>query len=144
MASQVDHLDQAEHNEEFAKSLTVSTPIPYRDWVEIAAFYSAVHYVEAYYDGVHGKHSEKQQSLSNVRSVHEFRVNMVKKYLSTTAATAYIKLYRTSKMLRYLETVGTRGSWLTDDDTKGFVDADLAAVKQEVKQKLAAVQAVTP
>ena len=40
-----DHLRQAEHNRDFANSLDASK---YSDWIAIALFYSALHYLDAF------------------------------------------------------------------------------------------------
>ncbi|MBU4357123.1 MAG: hypothetical protein KJ822_17555 [Proteobacteria bacterium] len=47
MASKLEHLSKAEHNENFYQSFDFNST-PYLDWVVNAIFYSAVHYIESY------------------------------------------------------------------------------------------------
>jgi hypothetical protein len=43
-----EHLDKAEHNENYYQSFDLDNT-PYLDWVVNGIFYSAVHYVDAYF-----------------------------------------------------------------------------------------------
>src|SRR5208337_3068619 len=45
MASQEEHIKQAQHNESFSLSIKET---PYLDWVVTGIFYSALHYIEGY------------------------------------------------------------------------------------------------
>lgn len=61
------HLDQARFNEELAEYLDGS---PYPDWRATALFYSAVHYVGAYFESLNpprrfGKHSDRDAAIQN-------------------------------------------------------------------------------
>jgi hypothetical protein len=46
MASHVQHLAQAQHNEAFLSTFNLGTS-PYLDWAVTAAFYTALHYLRA-------------------------------------------------------------------------------------------------
>ena len=48
MPQKQDHVAKAKHDEEFVSSLDLATS-PYLDWAITALFYSALHYVEAYF-----------------------------------------------------------------------------------------------
>lgn len=48
MPQKGEHIAKAAHDEQFAASLDLATT-PYLDWVITALFYSALHYVEAYF-----------------------------------------------------------------------------------------------
>jgi hypothetical protein len=73
----IDHLRAAEGNRQFALSLLapMATQIPARcwEWVGVAAFYSAVHYVNAYLWEHHGvapsNHSERRRWLAADRTM---------------------------------------------------------------------------
>lgn len=75
------HLKQAKHNEQLAHELA-QPPIRYRDWVIIVLFYSAVHYVEAYFDrlGLHSNnHCEREEYIKRYLTTdYRFRANYKK------------------------------------------------------------------
>jgi len=48
MPAKVEHLKKAEHNEAFFNSLDIDKT-NYLDWVVNGIFYSAIHYIEAYF-----------------------------------------------------------------------------------------------
>lgn len=48
MPNQADHLKKAQHNESFVKSFNLNST-PFLDWVITGMFYSALHYMEAYF-----------------------------------------------------------------------------------------------
>jgi hypothetical protein len=54
MPSANEHLRQAEHNEEFARTLLNRAATSYTDWVVTAAFYAALHFVNYYFVRVAG------------------------------------------------------------------------------------------
>ncbi len=53
MSSELDHIQQAEHNWRFVQSLG---PLgsPYSDWIAVGTFYSVLHYVDALIARNHG------------------------------------------------------------------------------------------
>jgi hypothetical protein len=48
MPRQKDHLEKARHNESFVASFDISST-PFLDWAITGMFYSALHYLEAYF-----------------------------------------------------------------------------------------------
>ena len=54
MSSRKDHIDQAQHNEQFFSSFDISTTL-FLDWVVSGVFYSALHYLDSYF-AKKGKH----------------------------------------------------------------------------------------
>ncbi len=47
MASEIEHLNKATHNENYYLSFNLDNT-PYLDWVVNGIFYSAIHYIESY------------------------------------------------------------------------------------------------
>ena len=64
MPNRQDHLDRAKHNSDFAATIN---PHKYGDWVAVALFYSALHYIDAFLDTVGvqpGKHQRRDSEVS--------------------------------------------------------------------------------
>jgi hypothetical protein len=57
------HLQIAQHNEQFFGNLDLASP-PARGWAATAAFYAALHYVEAFF-GTRSKHSADHRTRDN-------------------------------------------------------------------------------
>jgi len=57
------HLEIAQHNEQFFNSLNLSSGAA-RGWASTAAFYAALHYVEAFF-GTKSKHSADHRTRDN-------------------------------------------------------------------------------
>lgn len=62
MASQVEHIEKAEHNEAFCLSIEET---PYLDWVVTGIFYSALHYTESYL-AIKGEHPNNHPIRNNI------------------------------------------------------------------------------
>jgi len=60
MSSRKDHIDQAQHNEQFFSSFDISTTL-FLDWVVSGVFYSALHYLDSYF-AKKGKHPGDHQN----------------------------------------------------------------------------------
>jgi len=66
MPSCQEHLDKARLNESFSKHFDLNKT-PYKDWAVLGAFYSALHYVEAYLakHGIHPiNHGERYKCIT--------------------------------------------------------------------------------
>ena len=71
-----EHLDQAKHNESFANEVATALST-YADWAIVAAFYSAIHYLEARFAFL-GFHSDRHETRD--RYVHTHCRNLWKPY----------------------------------------------------------------
>ena len=133
MPDLIHHVDQAGHNRGCATHLIDSGAAPAlcHDWAVTAAFYSAVHYVEAgFTSGVTG-HTYS----------HKVRNRRIPDLYGKKCWKSYRKLYNASSIARYLNPSGSRRSvgcaahrYFTLDQAKGFVTDELAVVKQEVER----------
>src|ERR1022692_605078 len=84
------HRDRAERNEEFAESLDSSHPIQ-ENWAVVAAFYAALHYVQAYFS-----------KYSVEAATHDQRFEQIKKDVKLrNAFIPYKYLYTLSRTARY-------------------------------------------
>ena len=84
------HQQRAERNEEFAESLD-STQAVQENWAVVAAFYSALHYVQTYF----AKYSVEA-------ATHDQRFDQIKRDKKLQAAlTSYKYLYTLSRTARY-------------------------------------------
>jgi hypothetical protein len=84
------HRTRSERNEQFANSLDVADPIA-ENWAVVAAFYSALHYVEAYFTKQGGgcrEHKERNE---------RFKADIKLRY----AYANYSYLYTLSRTARY-------------------------------------------
>lgn len=48
MPDRIAHLKKAQHNEKFYQSFDIEKT-PYKDWVVVGIFYSALHFIDAYF-----------------------------------------------------------------------------------------------
>lgn len=65
MPSKKDHIDKARHNEKFYSSFDLDTT-PFLDWVVNGIFYSALHYVDSYFEskGIRpGNHRDRNELI---------------------------------------------------------------------------------
>lgn len=120
------HLIQADHNRDCARMLTANPPAAYRDWAVIAAFYAALHYLEALLTTTEEKHS---------LGSHADRVKLAGTYLGSAYFT-YWNLYQTSRDLRYLEKNNSAdkvcGKWLPKTEVRTMVRDDLDKLRDYV------------
>ena len=68
MASKNQHLWQAEHNEEFLKSIEPLESGKFIDWEVTGLFYAGIHYIEAFLVTKKLESSSHEQRLSNMNS----------------------------------------------------------------------------
>jgi hypothetical protein len=129
------HLDQANHNRSLAVKLANESPVQYKDWAVIIAFYSAVHYFEAYLTTTPYEHSDAMENP------HAFRCSEVELVYSKQAAKAYKKLYHASRMLRYLTfqrefARTTKGDYLNEKQVMHKVGVELECFREETLMKI--------
>jgi hypothetical protein len=84
------HLEIAQHNEQFFTALNLSSG-PARGWASTAAFYAALHYVEAFF-GTKAKHSADHRTRDN---------NMVQHTETMTIYDQFCELKNISTRARY-------------------------------------------
>ena len=124
MPSASQHLEQAERNESLYKDLCrLYTSVPkYTEWEVVALFYSALHYIEAYFDIMHGgRHSDN----------HGERGRYIRETDALSAiAPDYMLLYRTSINARY------RLQSISMDQVRSIEVNEFAAVKGHVRALL--------
>lgn len=63
MISQSEHIEKAQHDEDFINSFDASST-PFRDWVVTGIFYAALHYVDSYLASINvhpGNHSVRDR-----------------------------------------------------------------------------------
>lgn len=100
MANLLNHLNQAKHNEIFAKQLDADTRLIHWDWLITVSFYAAVHYLEALFF-VHSDivHTELACVTGDL---HAFRAAKVRQLLGRDCWKSYRRLLDASYNVRYL------------------------------------------
>ncbi len=140
---------QADHNREVARYL--ATP-PRHDWAITAAFYSAVHYFEAWLFDEAEKHSETSIPTNSdgklAHTAHGWREILVHRKMPKDAFISFRKLHETSETARYLSLfkVGTPAAptWTTapapnyfnEAHARSLVEGDLEKFRRVVKAEL--------
>lgn len=142
MASKTVHQTQAEHNELVAKELVVGD---YYDWACTAAFYSALHYIEAKFNDIpeigHTDEAyEKWRAAKKIspitthdinQGVHNFRLTLLQhKY--PNARGSYRQLMEVSRQVRYLDGGKVACDFISRQTASGLVDGDLIKIKKEL------------
>ncbi len=89
MPSQVQHETQAQRNETFFQSLDRTVSVN-REWIVTAAFYAALHWIEAYFDNRHHQHFTSHRACND--AVMRFGLPI---------ASEYLDLYWASRQARY-------------------------------------------
>ncbi|WP_287588253.1 hypothetical protein [Candidatus Borrarchaeum sp.] len=87
------HSKQAIHNERFLKDLLQGNT-PYRDWVITVTFYTALHYVHAYFANI-GIANKKRKN-------HSLVIGLVRARL-TCISNDYYLLYEECRRVRYYQ-----------------------------------------
>jgi hypothetical protein len=124
---------QAGRNERLATQLLNQQD--YNEWVVVATFYSALHYVEAAVTKLPGiTHCETSIPKGFHGSVHDWREDLVRLYF-TSAYTSYRKLRIQSMIARYLTTnyrsiadTPVEDYW-SDEDIHNFIDHELNQIR---------------
>ena len=115
MPDKIEHLEIARQNEHFVQSLDLSSGVA-RGWASTAAFYAALHYVEAFF-ATRGTHFSHHRSRDN---------NLVLHSETRSIYDQYCELKNISSRARYY------GLYPTDVDLKDQVLAALLEVRVEM------------
>jgi len=105
----------------------------YLDWAITAAFYSAVHLVEAAFARRFGWHGE----IHGGASPHVWRLQQLRsKQYTLFCWQSYNRLYIASRRVRYLESwktsKGTSDTYYLPEQAGLMIESDLAVVKTEM------------
>jgi hypothetical protein len=137
VADLISHIDQAKHNEKCANLLLNNAP-EFRDWAITAAFYAAVHLVEACFSSRSDiGHTEKAPDRGKTQE-HVYRLNKVKALAGSRAFRSYQKLFNASLDVRYL-TKSSRGrltavDYYDDAAVRSLVQVTLPEVRTELEE----------
>ncbi len=125
-----DHISQAIHNRQCAAKFLAGC----RDWAITAAFYAAIHYVEAGLVATEVEHSNI--SCPPDEALHDYRQRMVQEKFGDVCFRSYRKLRQASWSVRYLTksmtNPGTALSYYSQDDVKRFLEVELPTIKDEI------------
>jgi hypothetical protein len=121
------HRTRAERNEQFAESLDKTDPIR-ENWAVVAAFYSALHYVEQFLSK-HGTPCENHEAR-NEQFKGDARIQR--------AYSSYHYLYSLSRKARY------QCETLPDKAFEKLAKPQLAAVKKQIDHALGLAAQVQP
>jgi hypothetical protein len=140
MANLVDHMNQAEHNQELAEQLDQDQSLQHWDWLITISFYAAVHYVEAFLEGVPSiGHTETACKKNNL---HAFRKKAVLKHLGRDCFRSYRDLLEASYAVRYLGRAikhrkpGIATTYYTRQDASEMLNKDLKKIREAVEAKI--------
>lgn len=142
MASKTVHQTQAKHNELIAKKLVVGD---YYDWACTAAFYSALHYIEAKFNDIQeightDEAYEKWKAAKKIspittsdinQGVHNFRLTLLG-YKCPNARMPYRQLMEVSRQVRYLDGGKIACDFISQQTASGLINNDLVKVKKEL------------
>lgn len=126
------HIDQAKHNQKAAKKLS---DINFFDWAITAAFYSALHFLEAAFikdpklghsEGKFNSLKINESDLVKGKSLHAFREMLISnKFPKDNIKTKFAQLRTMSEACRYIEKSGGKmgNSFISPKDVaKGLED----------------------
>lgn len=136
MPTFIDHIYQYKHNQACARHLLEHTP--FLDWAVIAAFYSALHIVDA---GLSNLNITFNQGSGNQTSWHAWRVNTAQRTFGNACYRAYRELKIASERARYLsdQPKGCNSIPAIDrfnsTDFNDYVKINLQTVLDEVHKK---------
>jgi hypothetical protein len=123
MPSADQHRGKAERNRKFLASITLAD---FPEWVTVAAFYTAVHWIERY-----RAHVGDGDSTS-----HEDRLNYVQHRLPSTVHTAYHVLQNVSMLARYQSMADFYAQFQPEDVENEIVNKRLAHIEQYVQSEV--------
>ncbi len=131
MADYIDHINQAEHNEEFCRLILKQLP-NYWDWLITASFYAAIHYIEADFSQDPTIRHTEQCTPEDV-SIHTQRERLVGNKYSKDCFKAYRKLRQFSRDVRYLalRNTGIGTDYHSKSDALKCLNEYLVLIKQE-------------
>lgn len=137
MADLLEHLNQANHNEQCANEILAQIP-DFRDWAITSAFYSAVHLAEAVFTSIPEiGHSEVAQDRATNEEKHRYRSRKVRE-IARPAYTNYRKLQEASQNVRYLAQAVSGGqkfslAYYSQPDVIDMVQAELPQIRSELQ-----------
>jgi len=136
VADLLDHVAQAKHNLDCAAKFVQDTQC--RDWVITAAFYSAVHFVEAGFTATSIGHSDTKRPQDE--EPHAYRERLVREKYGDTCYKSYRKLRIASYNVRYLADwrtrTGTGLDYYSQTDAERFLKVELPRVRQEIQNAI--------
>ncbi len=137
MADLISHVDQAKHNEECANFLLNKAP-EFRDWAVTAAFYAAVHCVEACFSSRSDiGHTETAPDRGKTQE-HVYRLKKVRTLAGSRAFRSYQKLFNASLDVRYLTKSSggrlTAVDYYDDAAVRSLVQVTLPEVRIELER----------
>jgi uncharacterized protein (UPF0332 family) len=132
VADFIDHLNQAKHNLESAQKFLQDRTI--HDWAITAAFYSAVHFVEAGFISIPTVIHTETAVPSDI-SDHTFRQNQVRENYGNVCYLNYRKLRIASENVRYLwpSRIGLSSEYYSLADVNDFVNNVLSKIRNEIQ-----------
>jgi len=114
------HLQKADRNRDFVIKCLLSLVEIYPDWVSVVAFYSALHYVDAFL-AIHGLHWDNHQERNRDVSL-----------LMPEIQNEYLNLYDLGRNSRY----GRIEDMPSVDDVKQALNIDLPRIEDFVKSRI--------
>lgn len=133
MADFIDHVNQAKHNLSCARKLVGDNQC--RDWAITAAFYSALHFVEAGFTITNIVHTDLNRPRNE--SAHTYRMREIKNEFVKKCWFSYRKLFSASYYVRYLalwnSQTGEALSYYSQDDVNSFVENELGVIRHEIQ-----------
>jgi len=132
VADFLDHIKQAEHNEELAE-LLLRQHSQFLDWIITVSFYAAIHYVEAGFNqDPNIRHTETCKGIGG--TLHDRRQKLVSNKYGRECWKHYRNLRNASHNVRYLlgGKVGTATDYYKVADAANFLKNDLQVIKQYV------------
>ena len=139
MADLLAHVEQARHNETCA-NLILATDVNARDWAITAAFYSAVHLVEAGFTTMHNIGHSEMAADRGKRGLHKYREDKMLG-VSRPAYDSYRKLSNASYNVRYLPSTAPGGSlfallYYKEPEVRKMLEVYLPTVRSELERAL--------
>jgi len=137
VADLISHIEQAKHNEKCAVFLIDTAP-KYRDWAITAAFYAAVHLVEACFTTQKAiGHTESAPDRGN-QEKHSYRIKKIR-HLAPDAYKSYKRLFDASYNVRYLNNSGSHGltsaaQYYSEATVRKLVKEHLSVVRTELEK----------
>ena len=133
MANLIDHIAQADHNRVCAEKFLNDCQC--RDWAITATFYSALHFVEAGFEGTPVGHSVR--ICPNDETEHGFRTKLVRQEYGKTCWRSYRKLSSAAWHVRYLaksRTAGIAAGYYSEQNARDLLDIHLVRVRNEAER----------